>query len=67
MEIYHGSCTAVEKPDFFLKAGFQRILEMNKLVFELREKHQIENTIFANVANAKYAIPTHWNIGKIYK
>ena len=40
---------------------------MDKLAFELIEKHQIETAIFDNVANAKYAIPTHWDIGKVYK
>ena len=40
---------------------------MDKLTFELIEKHDIENGIFDNVADAKYAIPTHWDIGKVYK
>ena len=40
---------------------------MDKLSFELTEKHNIESGIFDNVANAKYAIPTHWDIGKVYK
>ncbi len=40
---------------------------MDKLVFELTEKHHIKNGIFDNVGNAKYAIPTHWDIGKVYK
>ncbi len=40
---------------------------MDKLVFELIEKHHIENGIFDNVAKAKYSIPTHWDIGKVYK
>jgi len=40
---------------------------MDKLTFELTEKYNIENGIFDNVANAKYSIPTHWDIGKVYK
>ena len=40
---------------------------IDKLLFELTEKHNIENGIFDNIANAKYSIPTHWNIGKVYK
>ena len=33
----------------------------------MTEKHNIESGIFDNVANAKYSIPTHWDIGKVYK
>ena len=40
---------------------------IDKLLFELTEKHNIENGIFDNIANAKYSIPTHWDIGKVYK
>jgi len=40
---------------------------MDKLVFEFTEKHNIKDGIFDNVANAKYSIPTHWDIGKVYK
>jgi hypothetical protein len=40
---------------------------MDKLLFELTERHRIESGIFDNVANAKYSIPTHWDIGKVYK
>jgi len=40
---------------------------MDKLMFELTEKHHIENGIFDNIANAKCSIPTHWDIGKVYK
>jgi len=40
---------------------------IDKLSFELIEKHNIENGIFDNVANAQYSIPTHWDIGKVYK
>ncbi|MDR2145403.1 MAG: hypothetical protein LBE91_02950 [Tannerella sp.] len=40
---------------------------IDKLLFELTEKHNIEIGFFDNVANAKYLIPTHWDIGKVYK
>src|SRR5215510_6792542 len=40
---------------------------IDKLSFELTEKHNIESGIFDNVANAKYSIPTHWDIRKVYK
>jgi hypothetical protein len=40
---------------------------MDKLAFELVEKHGIGNGIFDNLASAKYSIPTHWDIGKVYK
>jgi hypothetical protein len=33
----------------------------------LIEKHHIEDGIFDNIENAQYAIPTHWDIGKVYK
>lgn len=40
---------------------------MDKLTFELIEKHDIKDGIFDNISNAKYSIPTHWDIGKVYK
>ena len=40
---------------------------MDKLAFEFTEKYHIETGIFDNVANAKYLVPTHWDIGKVYK
>ena len=40
---------------------------IDKLTFELTEKYNIENGIFDNIADAKYSIPTHWDIGKVYK
>jgi len=40
---------------------------MDKLAFELIEKHNMGNGIFDNIASAKYSIPTHWDIGKVYK
>ena len=58
------------------KDGLQHIFDLadvyhceniDKLLLELTEKHNIENGIFDNVKNAKYLIPTHWDIGKVYK
>ena len=58
------------------KDGLQHIFDLadvyhceniDKLTFELTEKYKIENGIFDNVAKAKYSIPTHWDIGKVYK
>ena len=58
------------------KENLQHILDLadvyhseniDKLAFELTEKHNIENGIFDNIATAKYSIPTHWDIGKVYK
>ena len=40
---------------------------MDKLVFDLIKTHKIEERTFDNITNAKYAIPTHWDIGKVYK
>jgi hypothetical protein len=40
---------------------------MDKLAFEFTEKHNIEEGRFDNIASAKYSIPTHWDIGKVYK
>lgn len=40
---------------------------MDKLTFELIEKHKISVGVFDNILNAKYSIPTHWDIGKVYK
>ena len=40
---------------------------IDKVTYELIKKHNIENGRFDNVGNAKYAIPTHWDIGKVYK
>ena len=58
------------------KDGLQHIFDfadiyhsenIDKLLFELTEKHNIESGIFDNVAAAIYSIPTHWDIGKVYK
>ena len=40
---------------------------MEKLAFELVEKYHIKTGMFDNVANSKFSIPTHWDIGKVYK
>jgi hypothetical protein len=40
---------------------------IDKLAFELTEKHGIESGMFDNVADANCSIPTHWDIGKVYK
>lgn len=40
---------------------------IDKVSDELIEKYHIEAGIFDNIAAANYAIPTHWDIGKVYK
>jgi len=40
---------------------------IDKLSDELIEQYHIENGTFDNVADGKYSIPTHWDIGKVYK
>ncbi|MDD3686459.1 MAG: hypothetical protein PHE56_06800 [Bacteroidales bacterium] len=40
---------------------------MDKLTAELIEKHKIRDGEFDNISDAKYAIPTHWDIGKVHK
>lgn len=40
---------------------------MDKLISELINKHNIKEGRFDNILNAKYSIPTHWDIGKVYK
>ncbi len=40
---------------------------IDKLTFELIEKHKIKDGVFDNILYAKYSIPTHWDIGKVYK
>jgi hypothetical protein len=40
---------------------------IDKISDELIEKYNIENGYFDNIADCKYAIPTHWDIGKVYK
>lgn len=52
---------------FFDLADVYHSENIDKLMSELVEKHNIETGFFDNVANAKYAVPTHWDIGKVYK
>ncbi|MGL4908470.1 MAG: hypothetical protein ACRC9X_00805 [Bacteroidales bacterium] len=40
---------------------------IDKLSFELVEKHTIQDGVFDNIATAEFSIPTHWDIGKVYK
>jgi hypothetical protein len=40
---------------------------IEKLTAELIEKHNIQNGKFDNITTAKYSVPTHWDIGKVYK
>jgi len=40
---------------------------IDKLAFDLIKAHKIEEYIFDNVSDAKYTVPTHWDIGKVYK
>ena len=40
---------------------------IDKISFDLIKAHKIEERTFDNIADATYAIPTHWDIGKVYK
>lgn len=40
---------------------------IDKITDELIGKYHIEQGAFDNVSNGKYQIPTHWDIGKVYK
>jgi arginine decarboxylase-like protein len=40
---------------------------IDKISDELTERYNIETSVFDNVAAGEYAIPTHWDIGKVYK
>jgi len=40
---------------------------MDKIAFDLIKTHKIEERTFDNITAAKYSIPTHWDIGKVYK
>ena len=40
---------------------------MDKIAFDLIKTYKIEERAFDNIISAKYSIPTHWNIGKVYK
>ena len=40
---------------------------IDKLSDDLIEKYHLEVGRFDNIADCKYSIPTHWDIGKVYK
>jgi len=40
---------------------------IDKVSDELIEKHQINEGHFDNVADARYSVPSHWDIGKVYQ
>lgn len=40
---------------------------IDKITDEFIDTYNIEQGVFDNVANGKYTIPTHWDIGKVYK
>ena len=40
---------------------------IDKVSDELIEKHSISEGHFDNIAEARYAIPSHWDIGKVYQ
>lgn len=40
---------------------------IDKISNELIDDFHIEKGTFDNVADGKYSIPTHWDIGKVYK
>lgn len=40
---------------------------MAKLTEELIKEHRIKIGLFDNVSNCQYSVPTHWDIGKVYK
>lgn len=40
---------------------------IDKVSDELIEKHHISEDHYDNVADARYAIPSHWDIGKVYQ
>jgi hypothetical protein len=40
---------------------------IDKLSDDLIKKYHIEESHFDNIADSQYSIPTHWDIGKVYK
>ena len=40
---------------------------IDKVSDELIEKHHINEGHFDNIADARYAVPSHWDIGKVYQ
>ncbi|MDR2859443.1 MAG: hypothetical protein LBV64_03495 [Mediterranea sp.] len=58
------------------KEKFEHIYELadvyhseniDKITDEIIQKYQIPVSTFDNVADCQYSIPTHWDIGKVYK
>ncbi len=58
------------------KARLQHIYELadvyhseniDKISDELIEKYNIEQGWFDNISSCNYSIPSHWDIGKVYK
>lgn len=39
---------------------------IDKVADELQEKHQLKSGYFDNISQARYSIPTYWDIGKVY-
>ncbi len=56
-----------ELQDIFDLADIYHNENLDKLTFDLIEKYKIKEGVFDNILNAKYSIPTHWDIGKVYK
>ena len=40
---------------------------INKITYELIEKYDIQPGNYDTISECKYAVPTHWDIGKVYK
>lgn len=40
---------------------------MDKISDDLIRNYNISNGIFDNISTCKYTVPTHWDIGKVYK
>ncbi|MDR1973813.1 MAG: hypothetical protein LBQ31_03955 [Bacteroidales bacterium] len=40
---------------------------IDKITDTLIKNHHIEDGFFDNIADSKYSVPTHWDIGKVYK
>jgi len=40
---------------------------IDKVTYDIIDKFNIENGVFDNISDAIYSIPTHWDIGKVYK
>ena len=40
---------------------------IDKITHDLIKTYKIDDRTFDNISDAKYSIPTHWDIGKVYK